>query len=368
LTAAWLWESVPLVQIQTRMRVPPSIKIALLAVVVFACAGVLIGPLAEAIAPPGPGAQMAAAASGFLQALTPEQRKKATFTLEDGHRTEWFYVPLARKGLPLKEMTPPQHDKALGLLRAGLGQPGYDKATKIMELDKVLAILEKNPVRRDPELYYVSVFGEPAAKGTWGFRVEGHHVSVNLTVVKGELVASTPEFLGANPAEVRLDGPFKGRRVLHAEEDLGRDLVRSLDPKQLAQALFAKDAPTEIVTKNLPKADPLPATGIGGSALNAKQAAMLRKLLSEYAARLPEPLARERLGKIEKAGFDKIRFAWAGGLERGAAHYYRVQGPTFLIEYDNTQNDANHVHTVFRDFADDFGRDLLREHYQSAHR
>jgi hypothetical protein len=336
--------------------------------VVVACAAVVLGSYASALAPAAPGAAMSAAAKGWLAALTPEQRKKATFTLEDGHRTEWFYVPLARKGLPLKEMSAPQRTLALGLLRAGLSQPGYDKATKIMELDKILAILEKNPVRRDPELYYVSVFGTPAADATWGFRVEGHHVSINLTVVKGKLVASTPEFLGANPGEVRLDGPFKGRRVLHAEEDLGRDLVKSLDPKQLAQALFSQTAPGDIVTKNLPKADPLPASGIGGPALTARQTELLRKLLSEYAARLPEPLARERLAKIEKAGFDKIRFAWAGGLERGAPHYYRVQGPTFLVEYDNTQNDANHVHTVFRDFEDDFGRDLLREHYQSAHR
>jgi hypothetical protein len=309
---------------------------------------------------------MAAAASDLLAAFTPEQKKQASFGLEDSHRVEWFYVPLARKGVPLKQMTQPQRQAALKLLRAGLSQGGYDKATKIMELDKVLAILEKNPVRRDPELYYFSIFGTPAPEGTWGFRVEGHHVSINVTVVKGQ-AATTPEFLGANPAEVRLDGPFKGRRVLHAEEDLGRALVKSLDAKQRSAAVFSDSAPGEIVTKNVPKADPLPGSGIAAQALTPPQTEMLRKLLAEYAARLPEALGKQRLAKIDKAGFEKIHFAWAGTLEKGGPHYYRVQGPTFLIEYDNTQNDANHVHTVFRDFEDDFGRDLLRQHLREAH-
>ena len=212
------------------------------------------------------------------------------------------------------------------------------------------------------------MFGTPTATGTWGFRVEGHHVSINITVVKGNLIATTPEFLGANPGEVRLDGPFKGRRVLHAEEDLARELVKSLDPKQRGQAVFSATAPSDILTTNSPRADSPQTAGITTQALTRTQTETLRKLLGEYAARLPEPLARERLAKIEKAGFDKIRFAWAGTLERGGPHYYRVQGPTFVIEYDNTQSDANHVHSVFRDFEDDFGRDLLREHYQSAHR
>jgi hypothetical protein len=335
---------------------------------VLLAAVVLLGSLARAIAPASPGATMAAAANDLLAAFTPEQKKQATFALEDAHRTTWFYVPLARKGIPFKQMTPAQRTAALRLLRAGLSQPGFDKATNIMELDKVLAILEKNPVRRDPELYYFSVFGTPAAAGTWGFRVEGHHVSINITVVKGNLIATTPEFLGANPAEVRLDGPFKGRRVLHAEEDLARELVKSLDPKQRAQAVVSETAPGDILTTNRPKADPPPIAGITAQALTPKQIETLRKVLAEYAARLPDALASERLARIEKAGFEKIRFAWAGTLERGGPHYYRVQGPTFVIEYDNTQNDANHVHTVFRDFEDDFGRDLLREHYQSAHR
>jgi hypothetical protein len=267
----------------------------------------------------------------------------------------------------LKEMTPAQRELVQGLLRVGLGPAGYAKTTQIMELDKVLAEIEHDPVKRDPEKYYVSIFGTPAAGGTWGWRVEGHHVSHNFTIVKGTLVATTPQFLGANPAEVRVEGPFKGRRVLHVEEDLGHELVAALDEKQRAQAIFAKEAPGEIITKNLPKVDPLSPAGLPAKSFNAKQKEILRKLLAEYAGRLPDALARERLAKVEKAGLDKIGFAWAGGLTRGEKYYYRLQGPTFLVECDNTQNEGNHVHTVWRDFDGDFGRDLLREHYQAAH-
>jgi Protein of unknown function (DUF3500) len=338
-----------------------------LAAVALASAAVLLGSVLAASPGAAPAGAMAAAANLLIAALTPEQKKMATFALEDGHRTEWFYVPLARKGIPLKQLSPSQRALALGLLHAALSEAGYDKASRIIELEKVLAILEKNPARRDPELYYFSVFGTPAPSGTWGFRVEGHHLSVNFTVVRGTLVATTPEFMGANPAEVRLAGPFRGRRVLHAEEDLARELMRSLDPRQREKALLAGAAPDEIVTRNQPRVAPLPAAGIAARALTPAQTEMLRKLLGEYAGRLPAELATRRLARIEKAGWGEVHFAWAGGLDRGAPHYYRMQGPTFLIEYDNTQNDANHVHTVFRDFEDDFGRDLLREHYQTDH-
>jgi hypothetical protein len=326
----------------------------------------LVVPLVNAAAP-ALGPAMAEAATKLLASLTPEQKQKISFSLEDAHRVEWFYVPLARKGVPLKEMTPAQRDLVHGLLRVGLGAAGYAKTTQIMELDKVLAEIEHDPVKRDPEKYFVSIFGTPAATGTWGWRVEGHHVSHNFTIANGNLIATTPQFLGANPAEVRLDGPFKGRRVLHVEEDLGRELVTALDEKQRAQAIFSKEAPADIVTKNLPKVDPVAPAGLPAKAFSAKQRELLRKLLAEYAGRLPDPLARERLAKVEKAGLDKIGFAWAGGLARGEKYYYRLQGPTFLVECDNTQNEGNHVHTVWRDFDGDFGRDLLREHYKSAH-
>jgi hypothetical protein len=337
----------------------------LLAVATGAALAVVLSKVDAAA--PNPGPAMAEAANKLLASLTAEQRKKMTFSLEDAHRVEWFYVPLARKGVPLKQLTAPQRELVHALLRAGLGPTGYAKTTQIIDLDKVLAVIENNPVRRDPELYYVSIFGTPSAAGTWGWRLEGHHVSHNFTIVKGTMIATAPQFLGANPAEVRVDGPFKGRRVLHVEEDLGHELVNALDDKQRAQAIVAKEAPEEIVTKNLPKADPVAPPGLPAKALTPKQTEILRKLLAEYAGRLPDPLARERLARVEKAGLDKIHFAWAGGLTRGEKYYYRLQGPTFLVECDNTQNNGNHVHSVWRDFEGDFGRDLLREHYKQAH-
>jgi hypothetical protein len=316
---------------------------------------------------PSPGPALADAATKLLAALTPELRKKMTFTLEDAHRVEWFFVPLARKGVMLKELTPPQRTLVHALLKAGLGQVGYKMTTEIMELDKVLAELEKDPVRRDPEKYYVSIFGTPAAQGTWGWRFEGHHVSHNFTIVKGKLIATTPQFLGANPAEVRVDGPFKGRRVLAAEEDLGRSLLESLEPAQRTQALFAKEAPAEIVTKNDPKIDPLAPAGVSARSMNEKQRALLTALLTQHSQRLHAALGKERYDRALKAGLDKVAFAWAGGAARGEKYYYRVQGPTFLIEVDNTQNNGNHIHTVWREFDGDFGRDLLREHLKAAH-
>jgi hypothetical protein len=316
---------------------------------------------------PFPGPALAKAANELLASLTPEQKKKMTFTFEDAHRVEWFFVPIARKGVPLKELTPAQRPLVYALLKAGLGQVGYRMTTEITELDKVLAEIEKDPVRRDPEKYYVSIFGTPSPTGTWGWRFEGHHVSHNFTIAGGKLIATTPQFLGANPAEVRVDGPFKGRRVLAAEEDLGRNLVTALDEKQRAQAIFNKEAPAEIVTKNEPKIDPLAPTGIAAKTMTEAQRVLLLSLIQQHNLRLHSALGKERMDRATKAGLEKVYFAWAGGIARGEKYYYRVQGPTFLIEVDNTQNNGNHIHTVWRDFDRDFGRDLLREHLKSAH-
>lgn len=321
----------------------------------------------SASAPPSAAAAMAEAAGRLLAGLPPALKQKASFSLDDAHRVEFFFVPTPRKGVPLKELSPPQRQLVHALVKTGLSQAGYTKATQIIELEKVLAELEKNPVRRDPELYYVSVFGTPAADGTWGWRFEGHHLSLNFTVVRGTMIATAPQFMGTNPAEVRVEGPLKGRRTLAAEEDLARQLVTSLDEKQRKEAVFDSEAPDDILTTNRTKVDPLAPQGIQARSLTAKQADLLRQLLREYAARMPAPVADERMARLQKAGFGEIRFAWAGGFTRGDGHYYRVQGPTFLVEYDNTQNKANHIHTVWRDFDGDFGRDLLRDHYKAAH-
>ena len=245
--------------------------------------------------------------------------------------------------------------------------------TAIMELEGILGAIEEGArtagrqaegFRRDPVKYFVSVFGTPSTSQTWGWRVEGHHVSLHYTVVNGRLVASTPTMFGSNPAEVK-DGPKKGLRILAAEEDAARELLMSLDATQRATAIIQDAALNEIVTTNKLDISPLSPPGIPASALSARQRDLLMKVIDVYAGFMAEDIAADRLAALKKAGLEKVTFAWAGGVERGVKHYYRIQGPTFLIEYDNAQNDGNHIHSVWRDFAGDFGRDLLREHLAS---
>ncbi len=310
---------------------------------------------------------MVKAAKNFLAALTQEQRAKATFSFDDSERKNFHFIPRARKGVPFKELQPFQQKLAHAFLSAGLSQRGYMKATTIMSLEQVLLELEqgKGPVR-DPDLYYFSVFGEPSESQTWGWRVEGHHVSLNFTVVKGQMIASTPAFLGANPAEVR-QGPRQGLRALAAEEDLARELLAALTPQQRKVAVIEADAPKDIITAAKERADIGAPKGLAAAKMSKKQIELLGALLDEYAYNMPEDVAQARMDAVRKHGIDKVYFAWAGPMERGKGHYYRVQGPTFLVEYDNTQNNANHIHSVWRDFNGDFGVDLLAEHYRQDH-
>jgi hypothetical protein len=335
-------------------------------IVALAFAGACLTAVPNVHADPLP-ASMAGAAQAFLGSLDAAARAKAQLAFDAEERFNWHFTPVPRAGLPLKQMTPAQREKAFALLHVGLSEKGYTKAEAIRALEPVLAELERNPVRRDPELYYVTIFGEPAAAGTWGWRYEGHHVSQNWTIVDGRSIASTPQFFGSNPAEVR-DGPKKGTRVLAAEEDLARALLDSLTDAQRATATIADDAPDDILTSNARTAGIQQDLGVAYDALSTDQRGLLMAIIDEYAAAQPRALAVERLKKIRDAGLSTVKFAWMGGRARGARHYYRVQGRTFLIEYDNTQNGANHVHAVWRDFAGDWGTDLLAEHYKhSAH-
>jgi hypothetical protein len=310
---------------------------------------------------------MAHTASHFLVSLTPEQKAKAAFAFSHENRFDWHFIPRARQGLSWKEMTPSQAQLATSLLASGLSQRGFIKAETIMSLEEVLRDIEKGsgPVR-DPELYFFSLFGNPDSadhQEPWGWRVEGHHLSLNFTIVEGRMVAAGPSFLGANPGEVRV-GARKGLRVLEQEEDLARAFVKSLSDAQRSKAVVSQDAPKDILTTNLRKANPLEPAGLLASELTVPQAAELLKLIKVYSGRLRPELAALDMEKIFSAGIEKIGFAWAGPLEPGQPHYYRIQGPTFLIEYDNTQNNANHIHSVWRDFKNDFGEDLLRAHYE----
>lgn len=310
---------------------------------------------------------MADAANAFLASLTPEQRAQATFQFQDDERFQWHYIPKERKGLPLRDMTPTQKQLAHALLSAGLSQRGYIKASTIMSLDEILKILEngKGP-RRDPEGYFFTVFGAPSDTGTWGYRVEGHHLSQNFTIANGKPVDG-PSFFGSNPAEV-LDGPRKGLRVLAREDDLGRDLIQSLTPEQKKTAIVSQEAPKEILTEASRKAalNGQP-SGIEVTKLTGHQRELLQNLLEEYANNVPAELAEARLAEVRTAG-NNLYFAWAGGEAAREPHYYRIQAPKFLVEFDDTQDNANHIHSVWRDFDGDFGLDLLKEHYQTSHR
>jgi len=314
---------------------------------------------------------MAAAAERFLAALSAEQRQQAVFAVDAAERTNWHYIPRERKGLPLKRMNEDQRKLARELLRSGLSQRGYLTATSIMDLETILGDLEQRTnsserrIVRDPELYFFSVFGAPSARDAWGWRVEGHHISLNFTVAGGAAVASTPSFFGSNPAEVP-DGPKKGWRILAQEEDAGRALLTALDEPRRANATIETTAPNDIVTTNSVKIDPLSPAGVSAAEMTAAQRDRLLALIDVYTSQMASDVAADRMARIRKAGVEKIAFAWAGGTEHGQKHYYRVQGPTFLIEYDNTQNDANHIHSVWREFDGDFGRDILREHVKSV--
>ncbi|MGH9386104.1 MAG: DUF3500 domain-containing protein [Vicinamibacterales bacterium] len=310
---------------------------------------------------------MANAANAWLTSLSPEQRTQATFAFDSEERLRWHFIPtwtFARKGLTIKEMAPKQRELAQAMLKSGLSQKGLVTANSIMELETILRAVEKND-RRDPEGYFFSVFGTPSAAGAWGWRVEGHHISLRFTVVKGMAVASAPAFLGTNPAEVR-DGEKKGLRVLGASEDTARALLESLNPTQRTAAIINVTAPSDILTTNKNDITPLEATGVSSASLTPKQRELLMQVIDTYTSIMEADIASERRAALDKAGLDKILFAWAGETERGKKHYYRIQGPTFLVEYDNTQNDGNHVHSVWRDFNGDFGRDLLREHLKTV--
>jgi hypothetical protein len=317
-------------------------------------------------------ASMAKAANQFVDSLTAEQKGKVSFPFDGDERVRWHFIPnemFPRKGLMIKEMNEAQRRLAHDLLRTGLSARGYLKVTSIMELEDILKVIEAGGrFARNKEEYLFSIFGTPGAKGRWGWRVEGHHVSLRFAIVDGAVsgdVSSSPMFLGSNPAEVR-DGDKKGTRVLADEEDAARALLMALPAELQKQAIVNPVAPTDIVTMNKNDITPLPAQGIAYSAMAAPQQALLMRLIEVYTGNMEADVAAARIARIKASRLDTVRFAWLGEIEKGKKHYYSVQGPTFLIEYDNTQNDGNHIHSVWRDFNGDFGRDILREHVKAV--
>lgn len=317
--------------------------------------------------------RMAQAALRLLDSLSSQQRMQACFPFSDDERYEWAYTPGPRNGLALKAMTSAQQSAALSLFDAGLSARGAATARQITALETILAEHEQIEQRhsvddRDPELYYFSVFGAPGGSAPWGWRANGHHLALHFAVVNEELVSPTPLFFGANPAEAH-HGPARGLRVLAREEDLARELIDSLDARQKAIAIVDPVAPDDIITKNYRMADPAAVPhGIPFAMLSGVQRDHLVGVIRQYTERTADSLSTHAWARIELAGLDGLTFAWAGAEERGQPHYYAVRGPTFVIEYDNTQNHANHIHSVWRDFTKDWNADVLAEHYAQAHR
>ena len=314
--------------------------------------------------------RVARAARAFVRNLDTDRRAIAAFTFDSDERENWHYIPRPRTGLKRGDMTQRQQDDADALTAASLSAAGIRKARAIMAHETILGDLETSAgtlrFDRSPGLYHFSVFGQPGGPDPWGWQVDGHHLSLNITVVEDKEISITPSFFGANPAVVPR-GPHKGLRILREEEDAGRSLFESLDAGQMYQCTIYPAAPPDIITRASRRARIDPAVGLPASAMTADQRERLVRLIEVYVKRSPEDTAAEQMRKIHDAGLQSVRFGWAGSRYRGQPHYYRVHGPTFLIEYDNTQDRANHIHSVWRDMEGDFGADLLREHYRDAH-
>lgn len=317
---------------------------------------------------------MVGAANAFLASLNSNQKPAAHFTMDNPDYEIWHFVPdnnfiqahgYARNGLTYRDMIPEQRVLADALIAASLSQAGFIRTKTIMSLEEVLRIKEKDTVgRRDVELYHVSIFGDPSTAGRWAWRLEGHHISLHFLMQDGKLTSISPTFFGSNPHEVR-EGPRKGIRVLGGEEDIARKLVRSLDAAARKQAVIADKAYRDILTTYTTRAEIEGAPqGLAASQLNGEQYKMLVELVEQYAMSFPAAQAESRIAKARATAKEDLYFAWAGSIEPGKGDYYRIQAPEFLVEYDNTQNQNNHSHSVWRDFKGDFGRDVLAAHYE----
>ncbi len=310
--------------------------------------------------------RMRTAAERVIASLPPAAREKVARPFDDPDRLDWHYTPRSRNGVALKELDARGREAVHALLKTALSAPGYGKVVNIIELELVLREMETfGALMRDPERYHLTIYGAPSQTAAWGWRFEGHHLSLNFTLAGDHMAVDTPSFMGANPARVP-SGPKAGQRVLAAEEDEARALLASLTAAQRKTAVFESRTFGEIVTGNAAKVDPLAPVGLAAAEMTEAQRAQLLKLVEVYARTFEAGLADARIARVRDGGIEQIRFGWAGSTERGKPHYYRVQGPLFLIEYDSSQNNGNHIHSVWRDFNGDFGRDLLREHYESA--
>ena len=320
--------------------------------------------------PPQASLEIARAANAFLPTLAPEQRDRAALDFWSDERHVWNYTPVPRNGLSRGDMDEAQLAAAEALMASSLSPAGLAKARAIIQHELLLRGIERSAgsarFARDPGKYFFSVFGRPGAKEPWGWRVDGHHLCLNVTADGRDIVSVTPSFFGANPAEVK-HGPHKGLRVLREEEDLGRELFLSLEPGLRQSAVIYPVAPPDLITRTSRRVEITEPAGLPAARMPADQRQLLMSLVRVYVGRVASELSNAILKRIEAEGVGNIFFAWAGSAHRGQGHYYRLHGPSFFAEYDNTQNMANHVHAVWRDVRNDFGVDVLRAHYDHHH-
>lgn len=333
----------------------------------------LLSPLCILLFATGHTQELHTLAQDFLNTLDADLLEKAQFQINDDERFNFNYVPLARKGPTFNDFNTKQKEAATNLLKASLSQEGFRKASEIMALENILAVLEKNKNKmpdgtsmRDALNYHFSIFGKPEKGEFWGWRFEGHHVSLNFVASEDTILSATPSFMGSNPGIVP-SGKSQGKQVLKKETEIGFELLNSLSKEQLTQTVFSNEAPYEIFTKNNRTVSNLEPNGILFSDLSQEQKGIFLKLLNLYLNNYEAEFSKSLKAKIKDADIDQLSFAWAGSLKPGQGHYYHIQGPTILIEYDNTQNNANHVHTVVRDLTNDFGQDILKQHYDHSH-
>jgi hypothetical protein len=308
----------------------------------------------------------------WLDTLDPEQGGRARFDFDDAERFVWAFTPGERQGLSMRDMRADQRAAAMGTVEAAMSERGAREVAEVMALETVLGAIERdrgrsNWPRRDPELYWFAVFGDPSGSGPWSWRVGGHHVAIHITVADGRVMGSAPSFLGANPAVVP-GGPRAGSRVLTGEEVLARELLASLPDDSRQVAVVDADAPPEILTSNAARADGdrVP-RGIRHRDIPAAAQAALERLIRHYLGRSADDVAAEEWARAVADGLPDTTFAWSGSTEPGRGHYYAIRGPRLLIEYDNTQDGANHIHAVWRDTENDWGEDVLAAHYRKAH-
>jgi hypothetical protein len=308
-------------------------------------------------------------AEDFLTSLDTAQLKKVKLPFDHLSRQAWHFLPGSmwpRAGIMLKDLNRTQKQKVFVLLRQHLSESGFEKIMSIMDLENVMAKMGQDATMRDPEKYFVAIYGNPVEDKLWAWSFEGHHISLNFTITNKK-VSMTPRFLGAAPAIIP-SGYREGERTLAEEDDMGLALINSMSTEQRVKTIFSSKPYYEIVTSNATEVGPLSPIGIAMRELNEQQQNQLKELITVYLSTMPEPLAQQRMKQIELEDFSEIRFGWAGATVLGEGHYYRIQGATFLIEFDNTVGNANHIHTVWRDFNGDFGKDIIKEHYsQESH-